>query len=75
MAQRHREPVDVHLILRRGGEVLLSRRAGDTYASGLLHMPSGHLDGDFEDVVTGLSGKPRRSWASSSGRPMSASRW
>jgi 8-oxo-dGTP diphosphatase len=54
IVQRHREPVDVHLILRRGGEVLLSRRAGDTYASGLLHMPSGHLDGDFEDVVTGL---------------------
>lgn len=54
MAQRHREPVDVHLILRRGGEVLLSRRAGDTYASGLLHTPSGHLDGDFEDVVAGL---------------------
>lgn len=54
MAQRHREPVDVHPILRRGGKVLLSRRAGDTYASGLLHVPSGHLDGDFEDVVTGL---------------------
>lgn len=54
IVQRHREPVDVHLILRRGSEVLLSRRAGDTYASGLLHMPSGHLDGDFEDVVTGL---------------------
>lgn len=53
-ARRHRELVDVHLILRRGTEVLLSRRAGDTYASGLLHMPSGHLDGDFEDVVGGL---------------------
>ncbi|WP_217556762.1 phosphotransferase [Streptomyces sp. GbtcB6] len=51
---RHREPVDVHLILRRSDGVLLSRRAGDTYASGLLHMPSGHLDGDFEDVVTGV---------------------
>lgn len=50
-AQRHR---DVHLILRRGNRVLLSRRAGDTYASGLLHMPSGHLGGDFEDVVTRL---------------------
>lgn len=54
MAQRHREPVDVHLILRRGCEVLLSRRAGNTYASGLLHMPSGKLDGDFEDVVAGM---------------------
>ncbi|QFQ97262.1 hypothetical protein F9278_14745 [Streptomyces phaeolivaceus] len=39
MAQRHREPVGVHLILRRGGEVLLSRRAGDTYALGLPGNP------------------------------------
>lgn len=38
--QRHRVPVDVHLILRRdtstGPEVLLSRRAGDVYATGLF---------------------------------------
>jgi Ser/Thr protein kinase RdoA (MazF antagonist)/8-oxo-dGTP pyrophosphatase MutT (NUDIX family) len=56
--QRHTEPVDVHLILRRdtdgGPEVLLSRRAGDVYASGLLHLPSGHLDGPHEDVVGGV---------------------
>jgi 8-oxo-dGTP pyrophosphatase MutT (NUDIX family) len=55
---RHEVPVDVHLILRRPGdsgtEVLLSRRAGDVYASGLLHVPSGHLDGPHEDVVTGV---------------------
>ncbi|MFD8632286.1 phosphotransferase [Streptomyces sp. NPDC059533] len=47
-------PVDVHLILRRDGErgpeVLLSRRAGPVYASGLWHLPSGHLDPD-EDMV------------------------
>ncbi|MFI7356195.1 NUDIX domain-containing protein [Streptomyces avidinii] len=47
-------PVDVHLILRRNGEsgpeVLLSRRAGPVYASGLWHLPSGHLDPD-EDMV------------------------
>ncbi|MFJ3728222.1 NUDIX domain-containing protein [Streptomyces sp. NPDC090045] len=51
---RHTVPVDVHLILRRNGEsgpeVLLSRRAGPVYASGLWHLPSGHLDPD-EDMV------------------------
>ncbi|MEU0042910.1 hypothetical protein ABZ044_07430 [Streptomyces werraensis] len=44
--QRHREPVDVHLLLRRDGaagpEILLSRRAGQVYASGLWHLPSVH---------------------------------
>ncbi|MEU7316487.1 phosphotransferase [Streptomyces sp. NPDC007083] len=57
-AQRHTEPVDVHLILRRdtgnGPEVLLSRRAGAVYAAGLWHLPSGNLDGPHEDVVTAL---------------------
>ncbi|MBW5480798.1 phosphotransferase [Streptomyces bambusae] len=51
---RHTVPVDVHLILRREGEsgpeVLLSRRAGPVYASGLWHLPSGHLDPD-ENMV------------------------
>ena len=46
---RHTEVVDVHLILRRGGELLLSRRAGTGYADGLLHAPSGHVE-DGEDV-------------------------
>ena len=35
-AQRYASIVDVHVILRRGGKVLLLRRAGDTYASGQL---------------------------------------
>lgn len=56
--QRHQEPVDVHLILRRdgeaGAEILLSRRAGDVYAAGLWHLVSGHLDGPHEDVVDAL---------------------
>ncbi|WP_326841086.1 NUDIX domain-containing protein [Streptomyces sp. NBC_01558] len=56
--QRHTEPVDVHLILRRETagrpQVLLSRRAGRVYAAGLWHLPSGHLDGPHEDVVTAL---------------------
>ncbi|MEV7565666.1 phosphotransferase [Streptomyces tanashiensis] len=55
---RHTEPLDVHLLAVRdskdGREVLLSRRAGDVYASGYWHLPSGHLDGPFEDIVTAL---------------------
>ncbi|MFJ7305266.1 NUDIX domain-containing protein [Streptomyces sp. NPDC099088] len=57
-SQRHTEPVDVYLILRRetasGPQVLLSRRAGQVYAAGLWHLPSGHLDGPHEDIVTAL---------------------
>ena len=52
-ADRHREIVDVHLVLRRGDDVLLARRAGTGYADGLLHAPSGHLE-DGEDVRSGL---------------------
>lgn len=52
---RYKVPVDVHLIVLRDGpggrQVLLSRRAGDVYATGMWHMPSGHLDGPHEDVV------------------------
>ncbi|MFD5099643.1 methyltransferase domain-containing protein [Streptomyces albidochromogenes] len=50
---RHTEVVDVHLILRRGDEVLLSRRSGTGYADGLLHAPSGHVE-DGEDVRAAL---------------------
>ncbi|WP_329069781.1 methyltransferase domain-containing protein [Streptomyces sp. NBC_01429] len=48
-APRHTEVVDVHLILRRGAEVLLARRAGTGYADGLLNAPSGHVESG-EDV-------------------------
>ncbi|MEV6314856.1 methyltransferase domain-containing protein [Streptomyces sp. NPDC051776] len=48
--RRHTEVVDVHLILRRGGDVLLARRANTGYADGLLHAPSGHAE-DGEDVL------------------------
>lgn len=51
--QRHAEIVDVHLILLRGRDVLLARRAGTGYADGLLHAPSGHLE-DGEDVRAGM---------------------
>ncbi|MGI5467915.1 methyltransferase domain-containing protein [Streptomyces sp. CA-132043] len=46
---RHTEVIDVHLILRRGDEMLLARRANTGYADGLLHAPSGHAE-DGEDV-------------------------
>ncbi|HTR91695.1 MAG TPA: NUDIX domain-containing protein [Trebonia sp.] len=41
---RYASVVDVHVILRRGGQVLLLRRRGDVYASGQLCLPSGHLE-------------------------------
>ncbi|QNE78232.1 methyltransferase domain-containing protein [Streptomyces finlayi] len=46
---RHTEVVDVHLVMRRGPDVLLARRAGTGYADGLLHAPSGHVEAG-EDV-------------------------
>ncbi|MGA4847950.1 trifunctional class I SAM-dependent methyltransferase/NUDIX hydrolase/VOC family protein [Streptomyces sp. G5(2025)] len=46
---RHAEVVDVHLILRRGEDVLLARRANTGYGDGLWNLPSGHLE-DGEDV-------------------------
>ncbi|MFE0060844.1 NUDIX domain-containing protein, partial [Streptomyces sp. NPDC059003] len=46
---RHKEVVDVQLILRKGDDVLLARRAGTGYGDGLLNLPSGHVE-DGEDV-------------------------
>lgn len=46
---RHKEVVDVHLILRRGDEVLLARRANTGYGDGLFNLPSGHVE-PGEDV-------------------------
>lgn len=46
---RHQEVVDVHLILRRGDEVLLARRANTGYGDGLYNLPSGHVE-PGEDV-------------------------
>ncbi|MGW2229539.1 NUDIX hydrolase [Streptomyces formicae] len=57
-SKRFAAPIDVHAALVRPGttgwEVLLTRRAGNVYASGLWHMPSGHVDGSHEDVVEAL---------------------
>ncbi|MFI5755924.1 methyltransferase domain-containing protein [Streptomyces sp. NPDC051569] len=50
---RHTEVVDVHLILRRGDDVLLARRSGTGYGDGLLNGPSGHVESG-EDVRTAM---------------------
>lgn len=53
MSDRHRSIVDVHLVLRRHGRVLMLRRANTSYADGLLCFPSGHLE-HGESVVEGV---------------------
>jgi 8-oxo-dGTP diphosphatase len=46
-------PVDVLLMYRRGGEVLLARREDTGYADGMWNLPSGKLE-DGEDIVSAL---------------------
>jgi len=53
LKQRHRSIVDVHLILRRDGRIVMLRRANTGYGDGLLHLPSGHLERD-ESVIDGV---------------------
>lgn len=53
MKRRHRRIVDVHLILRRHGGILMLRRANTGYGDGHLHQPSGHLERN-ESVVDGV---------------------
>jgi 8-oxo-dGTP diphosphatase len=42
--ERYTSIVDVHMLLRRDEKILLLRRAGDTWASGQLCLPSGHVE-------------------------------
>jgi 8-oxo-dGTP diphosphatase len=37
-------PTGVHLLLERGGEVLLMRRAGTGFFDGLYSLPGGHVE-------------------------------
>ena len=53
MSHRYSCYVDLHLILRRQGQVLLGRRIGTGFADGLYGVPSGHLEDD-ETVTAGL---------------------
>lgn len=50
MPDRFTSIIDVHVVLRRAGQILLLRRAGDVYASGQLCLPSGHLE-DGENIL------------------------
>ncbi|RCG19101.1 NUDIX domain-containing protein [Sphaerisporangium album] len=42
--ERYKTCVDVHLILRRGDEILLGERRNTGWRDGDWHLPSGHLD-------------------------------
>lgn len=53
MHERHRSIVDVHMVLRRSGRVLMLRRANTAYGDGLLCFPSGHLERG-ESVIDGV---------------------
>ncbi|HEY2265353.1 MAG TPA: NUDIX domain-containing protein [Streptosporangiaceae bacterium] len=50
MTDRYRSIVDVHMIPRREGKILLLHRAGNVYATGMFCLPSGHLE-DGENVL------------------------
>jgi 8-oxo-dGTP pyrophosphatase MutT (NUDIX family) len=41
---RHAVVADVHLIFRRGDEILLGERQNTGFGDGLFHLPAGHLD-------------------------------
>jgi len=47
----HRAPVDVLMLLVKAGELLLTKRAGNSYGSGWWAIPSGHVEAG-EDVVS-----------------------
>jgi ADP-ribose pyrophosphatase YjhB (NUDIX family) len=48
--ERHKVTGDVHLVLRRGDEVLFGRRQNTGFEDGAWHLPSGHLEAG-ESVV------------------------
>jgi 8-oxo-dGTP diphosphatase len=51
---RYRACIDVHLILRRGEEILLGQRRNTGYGDGSWHMPSGHTE-DGESATAALA--------------------
>lgn len=50
---RQRAQVDVHLILRRGDDILLGQRINIGWADGCWHLPAGHGE-DHEPALTTL---------------------
>lgn len=50
MAERQRVCVDVHLILRRGDDILLGQRQNTGWGDGCWHLPSGH--GEHRESAT-----------------------
>jgi mutator protein MutT len=50
---RYRACIDVHLILRRGEQILLGRRCNTGFADGAWHLPSGHTE-DGEPATAAL---------------------
>lgn len=52
MTTPHRFPVDVLIVVARGGLILLTERAGDTYLAGHWAIPGGKVEAG-EDAVTG----------------------
>jgi len=51
--RRHKVTGDVHLVLRRGDEVLFGERQNTGFEDGSWHLPSGHLEAE-ESVVDAL---------------------
>lgn len=51
--QRHKVTGDVHLLLRRGNEVLFGQRRNTGFEDGAWHLPSGHLEAG-ESVIAAL---------------------
>lgn len=45
--------VDLHLVLLRGGRVLMGRRRNTVFASGQYHVPAGRLEVD-ESIIDGI---------------------
>src|SRR6185295_7080450 len=50
--------VDLHLVLLRGGKVLLGKRLNAEFGTGQYHVPAGHLEAD-ETVVDGIRREAR----------------
>ncbi|WP_433597512.1 NUDIX hydrolase [Nocardia sp. CA-135953] len=51
--QRHKVIGDVHLLLRRGSDVLFGLRQNTGFEDGAWHLPSGHLEAG-ESVIDAL---------------------